>query len=125
MKYFKKRFNRLFLPPDLVHELVQMQAELESSCLHVGLVPARDKAHEGHMVRKAYSRNCEWYRRFCSQHPSSIKRTAHKHNNTKIKRASTERTLHALIRNRKVVSDSYYVEWIVSEAKRRAERNPF
>lgn len=124
VKYFKRKYNRPYLSREVVHELEQMLNELQSNQLEVVLVPSKDPRHEGHMVRKAVQRNCEWYRRFCSQYtknPRPLARSVR----TKIVRGHTERILTSMIKNRKMDMNGLYYEWILAEAHRRIDRNPF
>ena len=69
--------------------------ELESHQLHVVLVPQKTFTNHGGMIRVAAERNCDWYRRFCLEHPSSRRRRKAAPD-TAIKRAHTLRTLRRL-----------------------------
>lgn len=76
-----------------------MQAEFESSCLEVVLVPSRRAVNEGGCIRVAVNRNCDWYRRFCSRHLSSRVRFRALID-TRIKRANVAKLLALLVSGR-------------------------
>jgi hypothetical protein len=92
--------------------------ELESSRLEVGLVPARRETNIGAMIRVAFSRNCTWYRQFCSRHLSSRFRR-NSCVDTKIKRRDVERLLRRLIAG--CSSRSMYAAELLALARRRVE----
>ena len=56
------------LPPHVLPGVIlaaqDMLFELERGELKVGLVPAPDERHDGHMIRAAVSHNALWYRQF-------------------------------------------------------------
>jgi hypothetical protein len=94
-----------------------MLAELESTRLEVGLAPCRRFANEGGCIRVCLSRNADWYRRFCTAHPSGRFRRNAKPD-TRIKRRDTIRVLGRLIAGR--ASLSKYAPEFVALARRRA-----
>jgi hypothetical protein len=74
-----------------------MLAELESSQLEVCLAPSkRSDARDWDMIRVCLSRNADWYRRFCADHPSSrgVRRGKF---DTRIKRRNVIAALNGLI----------------------------
>lgn len=73
-----------------------MLAELESNQLLVELVPERRRTHEMGMIRVVCGRNANWYRHFCSRHPSS-RGTRRGKFDTRIRRANVVRLLNVLI----------------------------
>jgi hypothetical protein len=99
--------------------LIILQAELESSCLEVVLVPCRREVNSGGCVRVCANRNCDWYRRFCAAHSSSRQRRKAAFD-TRIKRRDTLRLLGRLIEGRP--SRSKYVPELLGFALRAAER---
>jgi len=90
--------------------------ELEGAHLEVVLAPARRESNLGAMIRVASSRNCAWYRCFCSRHPSSRVR----HNrcfDTRIRRRDIERLLRRLIAGQ--ACESVYAPELRSLARQR------
>lgn len=74
----------------------QYLLELESSQLEVVLIPAPEQKHSTHMVRAVQEQNCDWYREFCEEHPSTGRFRKLKFQ-TKIKRRQTVKALKLLI----------------------------
>ncbi len=68
-----------------------MLDELRGNRLEVIKVPGRD----GGYIRRAITRNCEWYRRLCDNHKKPRKR--YPRPRTIIKRCDTIRTLERMI----------------------------
>lgn len=73
-----------------------MLDELESSRLHVEVIPAPSPRHEGHGVRAVFEQNAAWYRRFCASFLSSRRRPSAKVD-TAIRRRETVRALRRLL----------------------------
>lgn len=96
-----------------------MLAELESTQLEVALVPCRREVNIGGCIRVAVSRNCDWYRRFCSGHLSSRLRMKAAVD-TRIKRRDTVRLLQRLITG--APSKSKYAPELQRLAERMARR---
>jgi hypothetical protein len=75
--------------------------ELESTRLEVVLMPSHDWdcAKRGGRIRVVQSRNCKWYRDFCSSYQTNRKRARQRRNysDTKIKRRETVRALERMI----------------------------
>lgn len=90
-----------------------MQAEFESTRLEVGLIPCRKTANEGGMIRVAFSKNCEWYRKLCLAYPSGRKRV-NSAPDTRIKRRNIASVLARLASNK--TSRSRYVPDILRYA---------
>lgn len=78
-----------------------MYDELDSTMLEVGLAPAPDPQHCGHMIRVVMDRNPKWYRELCERYPSTRKGKVR----TKIKRGCTLRVLGRLARGEPVSSE--------------------
>ena len=94
-----------------------MLAELESSRLEVCLAPLNPRMRgwvDGGCKRVCLSRNCHWYRQFCSAHLSSRFRN-HRKPDTRIKRANTIRALNQLIAGQPA---GIYSGWLLSHARR-------
>lgn len=103
----------------MIDGLIIMQAELESSCLEVVLVPSRRFTNHDGCIRVAANRNCEWYRQFCAAHSSSRirKKVAH---DTCIKRRDTARILARLVDGKG--SRSKYAPELLQIAEKTAKR---
>ena len=91
-----------------------MQAEFESNRLEVGLVPQKIRTNEGGMIRVAFSKNCEWYRKLCASYPSGRTRR-NSAPDTRIKRANIASVISRLCAGRD--SRSRYVDDILRFAR--------
>ncbi|MDR1279505.1 MAG: hypothetical protein LBK99_01615 [Opitutaceae bacterium] len=102
----------------LVGELMEMQAEFESSALVVELFPAPCQRHMMHMVRVPVMRNAPWYRGLCERHVSSRIRNRRK-TDTRIRRAHISRVMEKLVRGK---DGGVYASYILSVAKGRLRK---
>lgn len=93
-------------------------AELESSQLHVVLVPARRQNMDGDCIRVAVEKNADWYRRFCARHPSS-RGTRRGKFDTRIRRANVIAILRRLSSG--LPSRSKYAAELTAIAERLAQ----
>lgn len=73
-----------------------MLNELQSHQLVTVLVPQKIRTNEGGMIRVNQDINCEWYRKFCANHPSQrgVRRGKF---DTAIRRQHTIRALERMI----------------------------
>lgn len=60
--------------PEEVEKARGMLEDLERNFLQVGLVPAPDQQHIGHMVRAVENENPKWYREFVKTANYQVKR---------------------------------------------------
>jgi len=81
----------------------------------VVLIPAPEPKHSTHMVRAVQEQNCDWYREFCEEHPSTGKQRKFKFQ-TKIKRRQTVEALNKLIEGG---SETSYTEMLKEFILRR------
>lgn len=81
---------------DKMRKLEYLLNELESNQLQVCLAPSKRKLNEHDQIRVALSRNCSWYRRFCSQHISK-RATRRGKPDTLIRRQHTLKALNRLL----------------------------
>ena len=90
-----------FVCPAELNEAVKwMLHELDSTALHVGLIPAPEQRHCGHCVRVVWTRNPGWYRDLLAMFPRRRRRRrGERYTDSTVKRAHVRRALLALLQD--------------------------